>query len=157
MFTPETLPGPHFQPSDKGQKHDQNTHIIYFEDSLAGEFGGNVLGMSRGKRRFALQAKRDGIPTRVAAARRCPLLLNVNTPCTHQPGTGFKTALGATIAGIRARLYRTCFESMRDFVTSKAKQTIPAYGCRVAMKTATQITDSTVPAKSKRLQPGFFS
>ena len=77
--------------------------------------------------------------------------LNVNTPCTHRPGTGFKTALGATIAGIRARLYQTCFESMRDFVTSKAKQTIPAYGCRVAMKTATQITDSTVPAKSKRL------
>jgi hypothetical protein len=77
--------------------------------------------------------------------------IKLNTPCTHQPGIGFKTALGAAIAGIRARLYRTCFESMRDFVTSKAKQTIPAYGCRVAMKTATQITDSTVPAKSKRL------
>ena len=56
MFTPETLPGPHFQPSDKGQKHDQNTYKIYFEDSLAGEFGGNFLATSRETRYYTAHA-----------------------------------------------------------------------------------------------------
>ena len=37
------------------------------------------------------------------------------------------------------------------FVTSKAKEKTPAYGCLATMKTATQATDSAIPMTSKAL------
>ena len=73
MFTPETLPGPHFQPSDKGQKHDQNTHTIYFEDSLAGEFGGNFLATTREIRCYTAHAgESESQPASLQSGVACP-------------------------------------------------------------------------------------
>ena len=66
-FTPRPEISPHWKGPGSRRKTSFRAPFICPVDNLAGEFGGNLLEMSRGSRSYAVPAGGIAIPTRVAA------------------------------------------------------------------------------------------